>query len=385
MIQALNEKIGSAVPARWSQRLLLPALLRRRVFALALLANLCAGIYWGLLASDRYISDAHVVVQRTDFSGGQVSELSGLLSGLGNANHADQLILRDYLKSYEILALLDAQLGLRKHYADSQHDALSRLADEESTKEEFHRYFMKRISVEFDSYAGVLVIQVQAFEPKMARDIAKALMEAGERKLNAMGHELAQEQVSFLEKQVAEMNTRAMAARQAVIDFQNAKGLVSPLGEVETRASIAAKFEGQLAELNTRRAAMLAYLMPESPKIREIDAQIGAVEAQIQAEKSRLAAPGGKTLNSTVEEYQRLTMAAEFAGQVYKTALGALERGRVDAMRTLKKLSVLQPPTLPEYSVEPRRIYNFVVFLLVSLLLAGIVHLIAAIIRDHKD
>ena len=46
---------------------------------------------------------------------------------------------------------------------------------------------------------------------------------------------------------------------------------------------------------------------------------------------------------------------------------------------------MLQSPTLPEYSLEPRRVYNTIVFVIVALLVAGVVHLIAAIIRDHKD
>jgi capsular polysaccharide transport system permease protein len=102
-------------------------------------------------------------------------------------------------------------------------------------------------------------------------------------------------------------------------------------------------------------------------------------------EQARLSGANGKALNSTVEEFQRLQFAAEFAQDVYKTALVALEKGRVDATRTLKKVSVLQAPTLPEYPAEPRRLYNLIIFIVVTLLLAGVVHLLAAIIRDHKD
>jgi capsular polysaccharide transport system permease protein len=90
-------------------------------------------------------------------------------------------------------------------------------------------------------------------------------------------------------------------------------------------------------------------------------------------------------LNRTVEEFQRLQLAADFAMEVYKTALVSLEKGRVEATRTIKKVSVLQAPGLPQYPMEPRRLYLIVVFVLSALLLAGIVHLIAAIIRDHKD
>jgi capsular polysaccharide transport system permease protein len=90
-------------------------------------------------------------------------------------------------------------------------------------------------------------------------------------------------------------------------------------------------------------------------------------------------------MNATVEEYQRLEMSAKFAEDVYKTALVALEKGRVEALRTLKKVAILQSPSMPDYPLEPRRIYNIVAFTLAALLLAGIVHLLAAIIRDHRD
>jgi capsular polysaccharide transport system permease protein len=35
--------------------------------------------------------------------------------------------------------------------------------------------------------------------------------------------------------------------------------------------------------------------------------------------------------------------------------------------------------------LEPRRLYNIITFVLVTMLIAGILNLLAAIIRDHKD
>ncbi|NIP56321.1 MAG: hypothetical protein GWO08_23125 [Gammaproteobacteria bacterium] len=117
----------------------------------------------------------------------------------------------------------------------------------------------------------------------------------------------------------------------------------------------------------------------------KLNLEIEAIENQIAQERSRLAAPAGKSLNIAVDEFQRLKLSAAFAEDVYKTALVALEKGRVEATRIIKKVSILQAPTLPQYPMEPRRIYNLVVFILVATILAGIIHLLAAIIRDHKD
>ena len=133
------------------------------------------------------------------------------------------------------------------------------------------------------------------------------------------------------------------------------------------------------------RSAMLGYLMPDSPAIKELDLQIAGTRKQIDIERKRLAAPEGETLNRTVEEFETLELKSQFAQDLYKSALTALEHGRIEATRTLKKVSVLQTPNLPEYPLEPRRIYNSIVYLIVSLLLAGLVNLVVIIIRDHRD
>ena len=41
--------------------------------------------------------------------------------------------------------------------------------------------------------------------------------------------------------------------------------------------------------------------------------------------------------------------------------------------------------TLPEYPLRPRRLYNIATFLIGALLLAGLIHLLVAIVRDHRD
>ena len=203
--------------------------------------------------------------------------------------------------------------------------------------------------------------------------------------MNAMAHALAAEQVAFLEKQVADLNARAVAARQELLAFQSSKQMLSPAGTAQTLEMIIAKLEGELSDLQTRRNGLLGYLMPDSPGVKELDLQIAGTREQLRRERRRLASTEGDTLNRTVEQYQTLEMQAQFAQDLYKSAITALEHGRVEATRTLKKVSVLQSPNLPEYALEPRRLYNSIVYLIVSLLIAGLVNLVIIIIRDHRD
>ena len=364
------------------------ARLSARIFTIlgvAVIASVLATVYWLAIASDRYVSEAHIIIQRTDLVGGQSMDFSSLLGMASNGGRADQLLLRDYLLSVDMLKKLDTQLNLRKHFSDNQHDIFSRMWMQDISTEWFHRHYLTRINVEFDEYAGVLLIKAQAYDPKTAQAIVSMLVDEGERFMNDIARKLALEQVAFLEIQVAQMNRRAMQARQAVLSYQNKKGLVSPQATAENIAGIIAKLEAQRTELETQRSAFQSYLVSDHPTIIQLNQQAAAIEKQIAQEEAKLVSPTGKTLNRTVEEFQRLEMEAGFAQDVYKTALIALEKGRIEAIRTLKKVSVLQTPTLPEYVLEPRRFYNALVFTIFAFMLAGIAQLLTAIVRDHKD
>ena len=368
----------------WLHREMAPALLRRRIIGAAVVFSALSAVYWVFIASDRYVSEAHVIIQRTDFAGGPNLDFSSLLGG-ANGGRADQLLLRSHLLSVDMLKKLDAALHLRAHYADPQRDPLSRMWDKDAPIEQFHKHYLERVSVELDEYAGVLMVKAEGFDPQTAHAIATELVQEGERFMNQMAHTLAQTQVAFLETQVTDMNARAMQARQAVLGFQNKNGLVSPQATAENISGIVAKLEAQRTELETQRSALQSYLVPSHPSIVQIDQQIAAVGKQLAQEQARLTSPRGRTLNLAVEEFQRLEMQAAFTQDVYKTALVALEKGRIEATRTIKKVSVLQAPTVPEYPLQPRRLYNTLVFALVAMLLAGVAHLLAAIVRDHTD
>lgn len=345
--------------------------------------------YWGVYASDLYISEAHVLIQNTQISSGQTFDLGSLLGATSPTNdRADQLLLRDHLLSIDMLRKLDASLHLKEHYMNPEHDWFSRMGTRYNRFleiEEFHDYYLGRVSVEFDDYAGVLVIQAEAYDPQTARAITAALVKDGEQFMNTLAHNLAQEQLDFLKRQVAEIGQSTLQARQDLLDYQNRHGLASPQATTENLAGIVNGLQAQLAGLRASRTAMLGYLMPDSAGVVDLNLQIAAVEQQIAIENAKLAAPQGKALNSAVEEYQRLEMKASFTQDVYKTALTSLEQGRLEASRTIKKMSVLLSPTLPEYPLEPRRIYTGTLFVLGTLIVSGIAHLLAAIIRDHKD
>lgn len=355
------------------------------IFTLATLFSIAAAFYWTFIASDRFVSVSHVIVQRTDMAAGPAVDVASLIGSQGGHSRPDQMLLRDYLLSMDMLRKLEARMQISAHYSSEQHDLFSRMWLIRPSIEWLHRHFLSRTSVEFDDYAGVLMIRAEAYDPNTAQAITQLMVREGEIFMDDMARNLARDQVTFLEKQVQQNADRALQARQAVLAYQNRKGMVSPEAAAESLMAIVGRLEAQRAELQTQRNALQSYLVPTHPSIVQLNQQLAAIDRQIIAEQSKLAAPAGKTLNRTVEELQRLQMDAEFQQEIYKSALTALEKGRIEATRTLKKLSVLQAAYLPEYPLEPRRIYNVVVYTLVAYLCAGVLKLFVAAIRDHQD
>lgn len=362
----------------WLSTRLFPRLIR-----LTLIGAVLATAYWLLVASDRYVSEASVIIRKTDSVAVPTPDLSMLIAGIAGVNRNDQLLLREYLLSVDMLKKLDAELNLKAHYGDWGRDWISRMWV--TDMEWFHRHYLARVAIEYDDYAGVLRIKAQAYDSKTARAIADMLVREGERYMNQIGHELAQTQVNFLTAQVDLAQQRFQQARQRLLAFQNKKGLLSPQATAESVNILIAKLEEQRAQLQTQLASLPKHLVRDHPNIVMLNQSLAAVDRQIGEEKAKLANPTGKTLNITMEEFQRLQMEATFTQDLYKAALTALEKGRIDVTRMLEKVSVLQTPTLAEYPMEPRRIYNAVITLLFGLMLVGILKLLESIVLDHVD
>ena len=381
-----NEKTHSGAPKKRKGSPTSLGLFPWLIRLTAMLAALTI-VYWLFFASDRYVSEATIIIQRTDLVGGQEFDLSQVLTGAGAGSRPDQLLLREHLLSVDMLTKLDAALNLRAHYSDRRYDILSRMWFEDTEIEWFYRHYLSRVSITFDDFAGVLRISAQAYDPQTAHAVAAMLVNDGERFMNQIAHELATVQVTFLATQVKTAHDRLMEARGVLLEFQNKKGLMSPQATAESINIIIGKLEAQRTEIQTQLAALPTMLIPNHPNVMRLKQSLEAIEKQIEQERAKLASPSGEkhSLNYTLEEFQRLEMEVAFAQDIYKTALVGMERGRMEATRTIKKVSVLQTPVLPQYPDMPRNFYNSFVTLLFAGLLAGIIKLLEGIIRDHVD
>jgi capsular polysaccharide transport system permease protein len=257
--------------------------------------------YWWLIASDRYVSEARVLLQQTDQLSGLGAGLGGIVSGGGGPNRGDQLLLREYLLSVDMLKKLDASFDLRAHYSDRKKDLISRMWFQDPPMERFYHYWLSRVDVTYDDYSGVLNVSAQAYDPKTAHDIVNMMIKDGESHMNKIAHELAQVQVQFLASQVSLAHDRLLGASHSLIEFQNRQGLVSPKGTMESLSVLISKLEAQRTEIQTQLDSLPDSLNPDHPTILMLKKGLKSLQQQIDKKEAELTSPARKTLNYALE------------------------------------------------------------------------------------
>lgn len=340
--------------------------------------------YLSFISKDRYISVAQIAVKKSEDAVSSGLNI-GLLMGTSNpSSYEDSLYLKNYIESAGMLEAIDKQLDLRKAFSDTGLDFINALPFK-MTKEAFLRYFQSRVHVTFEDKTGLLHIETEGFTPEFALKFNKAVLSESERFINELSHKIVREQMSFAEQQVQEAYAKLNKSKQAILGYQNEYGLLDPLSQAEAASKMIVEMEAQQVQIETQLRNQLTFLKENTPQVVSTQNALNSLKKQIAQERGKIAAPEGVQLNSLAAQFQLLKGQLDFDTAVYKTAMSAAEKTRIEAARKLKVLSVVISPQLAEESEYPHRLYILFSLLVGSLLLYGTLRLIFAVIEDHRD
>lgn len=341
-----------------------------------------AVLYFGIIASDRYVSRAELVIKQAD----QIKMLPDALSmlGIGGSNHEDVLLVQDYLKSPDLLNKLDKELGLKAHYQSHSVDYFSRLPDDVS-REKFIEYYRNHLTLRLDDISGVLTIELQAFDPAYGQRVVGLMLKESEGFINKLGHQVALEQLAFVEKEVNRAYQRVQDEKAKVLDFQNSHNLISPESTSTARLGVVSQIEGELARQQAQLKQLQSYMKETAPGVISVKARVDALTEQLEQEKAKLTGTDKDAMNEVTARYMDVQTQATLAADLYKSGLISLEQARVEAYRKLKHLLVVSQPTLAQDAEYPRRLYNLATIGVLLCLLYGLIVMGLATLREHQD
>jgi capsular polysaccharide transport system permease protein len=339
--------------------------------------------YFGGIASDRYVSESKVIVKQSDSSSSSSFEIPLLGAGT-SADMKDTQLVREFILSLDMLHYLDRTIGLRDHYQSENADFLSRLWKTDS-QETFLNFYRDHLIVEYIDLSGVLSIRAQAFTPEYAQKIVEAVLEHSEEYINQISHRLAKEQVDFVRSELDRASTHLRQSKQHIRTFQEQYQLFSPEEESGAKLRVVNELE---AELTRQRAALnnlRSYMNDSAADVMALNAKINSLEYQLTIERKKLVGNANNNFSDVNSQYAELLLDMEFATDLYKTSLLSLEQARIEAYRKLKHLVVVDSPSLAEEAEFPKRVHNIISIFVVLLLLHGVLRIILATIREHRD
>lgn len=351
-----------------------------RILVAAMVPVLIAICYFGLIASDRYVSDSAVVLR----SGSQnVSNISfGGLLPVSNPDTQDVIVVSDYIESMEMAHHLDEKFSLRDHYSDRSLDVVSRLTGN-SNDEEFLEYLRGMVRVKFEESSSIISITTRAFSPEMAHNINREIIKRSEKLINRLSDRIVEDTLQAANAEVEDSIANARDVSNRLSLFGNENQSINPGADASSIAGLIAALESKLAETRALFTEKSAYMRESSAEIRALKNRINGIETELKRERRRLSNDQG--VGTAIERYKPLLVEEELARQRYAAALQALEAARVESQTKKRYLATFVQPSMPTSSTEPDRLIDTLTAILLSFLFYALFALFRATIREHID
>ncbi|MET1114631.1 MAG: hypothetical protein ABWY08_06690 [Comamonas sp.] len=369
----------------WSQSLKKRFSRVNRLFLLTVAApTVLATLYFGLMASDVFVSESRIVVRSPDKQA--ATGLGALLKGAGFSRaQDDSYTVRDYVLSRDALKEIDKTLGVSQAYSSDSVDLISRFGglDFDTSFEALHRYYQKKVDIQQDTASSITTLTVRAYTAQDAYSINQKLLELSEGLVNRLNERGRQDLISSAAKEVADAEKKSKAAALALSAYRNAKGVVDPERQATVQLQQIAKLQDELIATTTQLAQLRTFT-PQNPQISALQKRASTLQGEIDAETTRVTG-GERSLSNKAADFQRLALEREFADKQLGSALASLEQARNEAQRKQVYIERIAQPSLPDIALEPRRIRSILATFVLGLVAWGILSMLLAGVREHQD
>lgn len=212
--------------------------------------TLVAAYYFGVVASDVYVTESRFVIRSPQKS--SVGSLADVFSKVGFAkSEDDSYVVRDYVLSRDALELLNKKLDIVSEYSSEKIDFLNRFPGIkywDTSREAFLRYYQSRVSVVVDPTSAISSLTVQAFDPKSALAINQTLLELSEAFVNQLNSRARQDLITAA---MSEVTLAKAKLETSSLELADARGRTQTFrdGEIQLiliqRLTLEKDFAGQ--------------------------------------------------------------------------------------------------------------------------------------------
>lgn len=342
--------------------------------------------YFGIFASDVYISESYFVVRSADKKptlglGSLLTGQAGLSSGAAEETSAVQ----EYMGSRDALRALEQNRLASIAYTRPEVDVFSRFGSlfGNDSFERLFKYYKKRVDASYDSSKSVTVLKVRAYQAEDAQRINERLLQLGEGLVNRLNERSRRDLVRSAQAEVDEAKVRLATAGTSLSRFRNSRRLVDPEKQAPLQLQLVSKLQDQLIATRTQLDQISAFT-PQNPMVEVLQKRLQSLQQEINSETGKVAGANG-SLAAEISSYQRLALDSQIAEKQLAAAMVSLQDARNEARRQQVYLARVSQPNLPDEALEPERMRGVLATLLFSLILWGVLKMLLAGVREHEQ
>ena len=350
------------------------------------LPTMAAAVYFGLLASDQYVSEFKFTV-----AGAEPAPLDplGALTGMPDASIVqDTQIVVTHLGSRAAVEALERDIGLRTKYSAANIDWWARFNPAKPI-EKFVRYWNGMLDATIKMPAGIVEVKIRAFRPEDAIAISSAALSISEALINDLNDRMNRDALSSAESELTRARERLTKARLQLEAARNEEGLLTVQRSADGIGQLLNESKGSLLRLQQEYNAQAKAVSEQAPQMQALRARIAAAKAQVTELEAKVTnGPGASglaepTLSRLMTRFSELDLEKQISERLYDGAVAALEAARMNAERKAMYLKPFVQPTMPQDAAYPRRSLNIFLTLLASLATWGALLGLASLIRNH--
>ncbi len=343
-----------------------------------------AVLYFGIFASDVYVSESSFVVRSPDKP--STSGFGVLLNRAGFSNASDEVFAaQDFIRSRDALRAINSRGQFEASYTAPQVSVFDRFnpSGTRGSFEDLYDYFLKKVAVNYDSSNSIARLTVRAYNPRDAYLFNEQLLQLAEQTVNRLNQRGRSDLISFAQAEVDQAKQNARRAASSLASFRNRSGVVDPEKQAAVQLQMVSKLQDELIATRTQLAELRRYA-PENPQVESLQTRISSLQGQINQESDKVAG-SQRSLAGATAQYQRLSLESQFADKQLAAAMSSLIEAQNEARRKQAYVERISRPNTPDEATEPRRLRGILATFILGLVAWGILSMLLAGVREHRD
>jgi len=341
-----------------------------------------AVLYYGLLASDVYVSESRFVVRSPDKPA--ATGLGVLLKSTAFSTAGDEIYAADdYIQSRDALRALNRDGFVVRAYSAPNISIFDRFDPLrlDGSFESLYDYFRKRVGVNYDSTSSITTLTVRAYTPAAAQKLNGQLLGLAEDTVNRLNSRGRVDVVQLSQKEVQDAEEAERQAALALAQFRDASGIIDPEKQASVQLQMISKLQDELIG-SRMQLLQLKSIAPDNPQIPVLQTRVAGLTREIYRQLG-LVAGSRRSLSATAAKYQRLQLDRDFAEKRLGAAMTSLQDAQAEARRKQAYVERIAQPSVPDKAEEPRRLRGIFATFILGLVAWAILSMLLAGVREH--